>query len=95
MIAGIEAHLHKYSEFFANNPDAFATQLQELGTAYCFAGNTTAGRRLLWQAITQRPFAIRTYFRSALSLFGPRAFQSWYATREALVSGRENASRRK
>lgn len=93
VVAGIEAHVQKYREFFANNPDVFATQLQNLGTAYCFAGNATAGRRLLWQAILRQPLETRTYFRSALSLFGSRAFRSWYATKEALVSRMENARR--
>lgn len=92
MIAGNEAHLVKYVEFFEKNPAVFKERLQKLGSYYCVAGDAKRGRQVFRKAIAHRPFAVKSYLGAALSMMGPEAFRLccaagvWTAARRLLGS---------
>lgn len=85
IISGNEALLKKYSEFFKGDPYALNQRLHNLGTYYCFAGNTRRGRQVFCGAIAHRPLALKSYVCVALSLMGSRAFRSCYAAKNVIT----------
>ena len=85
IIAGAEAELEKYREFYEQNPRVHSRRLERLATYYCLAGNVRRGREVFCGALARDGFAAKSYAGIALSLLGPRVFKGYFAARNRFV----------
>jgi glycosyltransferase involved in cell wall biosynthesis len=84
IISGSEMLLKKYNDFFREHSSVLNERLYQLGTYYCFAGDTRRGRQAFVGAIASRPLALKSYAGLLLSLMGSRVFRSYYAAKQAM-----------
>ena len=81
IIAGAEAELKKYHEFYEQNPRVHSRRLERLATYYCLAGNLRRGREVFCGALARDGFATKSYAGIALSLLGSRVFSGYFAAK--------------
>lgn len=82
IIAGTEAILEKYREFFRKHVGIHSQRLEKLGLYYCLIGNLAKGRRLFCTAVKQNPLAIKSYINLILSMTGANNFKAFYALKD-------------
>lgn len=69
-LAGKEAQLEKYAEYFAGNRRSYGRFLLTLGVLYCYNRKLAEGRAALRRAIRVYPFEIRPYVNLFFALWG-------------------------
>jgi len=86
VIKGREAYLKKYAAFLALDRKSHSGWYFNLGTLYCFNGNTNKGREAFLNAIKIYPFYVRYYLGVILSFLGPGCFRKTVELKESMVS---------
>lgn len=68
--------LDKHSALFASNKKGLSNYLLMMGTAYCYDGNLSEGRKAIADAIKAQPLDLRLYYNLALTLIGPGMYRN-------------------
>jgi glycosyltransferase involved in cell wall biosynthesis len=68
--------LDKHSALFVSNKKGLSNYLLMMGTAYCFDGNQSEGRKAIMNAIKASPFDLRLYYNLALTLIGTGMYRN-------------------
>jgi glycosyltransferase involved in cell wall biosynthesis len=74
IIKGLETLMSKHESLFASNNRAKSNHLLELGIAYCYLGNTIAGKKAFLNALKLNKFDERIYYNLLLSELGAEKF---------------------
>jgi glycosyltransferase involved in cell wall biosynthesis len=74
IIKGLETLMSKHEKLFASNNRARSNHLLELGIAYCYLGNTIAGKKAFLNALKLNKFDERIYYNLLLSELGAEKF---------------------
>jgi len=82
--------LDKHSALFASNKKGLSNYLLMMGTAYCYDGNLSKGRKAFADAIKARPLDLRLYYNLALTLIGPGMYRNIKRLKHNLIQTVQN-----
>lgn len=68
--------LDKHSALFASNKKGLSNYLLMMGTAYCYDGDLSEGRKAIAGAIKAQPLDLRLYYNLALTFIGPGMYRN-------------------